>query len=61
MIVVFVKNKHILPKNITNTIDKYFFICLPMAKEEENAMEKIVLSIYKNNIQINKEKDFLLL
>lgn len=57
MIVLFVENKHILPKNITNTVDKFSFTCLLIAKDEKNITEKVISSIYKNNIQIRKERD----
>lgn len=39
------ENKYILSKNITNTIDKYFFTHFFIAKEEKNVIEKIVSSI----------------
>lgn len=50
MAVVFVENKYILHKNIVNTKNEYFFAYLLMVKEEKNAIEKVVLSIYKNNM-----------
>lgn len=55
--VVFMESKHFLPKNMTNTVDEYSFACLPMAKREKNTMEKIISSIYKDNMQIKREKD----
>ena len=58
MIVVFVKNKYILPKDMTNIANEYFFACLPMAKEEKNARKKVVLFMYKNNMQIKKKEIF---
>lgn len=36
---------------------EYFFIYLPMAKGEKNVIEKIISSIYKDNMQIKKEKN----
>lgn len=57
VIVVFVESKYILLENIINTADEYSFVCLLMAKREKNITEKIVLSIYKDNIQIKREKD----
>lgn len=42
---------------MTNAIDKYFFICLPIAKEEKFVIEKVILSINKHNMQIKREKD----
>lgn len=57
MAVVFVESKYILPEDMINTADEYSFTCLPMAKGEKNVMEKVVLSIYKNNIQIKSEGD----
>ncbi len=56
--VVFVESKRILPKNMINAVDKYFFTCLPIAKGEKNVMKKVISSIYKDNIQIRKEGDF---
>lgn len=58
MVIVFIKNKHILPENITNTINEYFFVYLLIANEEKNIMKKVVLSIYKDNMQIRKKRDF---
>ena len=57
MIVIFVENKYILPKDMTNAVDKYFFTHLPIAKEEKNVTKKVVLSIYKKNMQIRREKN----
>ena len=57
MAVIFVENKHILFKDMTNTVDEYFFACLPMAKGEKTAMEKVVSLIYKNNMQIRRKGD----
>lgn len=54
---VFMKSKHILPKNMIYTINEYFFICLPMTKEKKYITNKIVLSIYNDNMQIRKESD----
>ena len=57
MAVVFVESKHILLKDMTNVADKYSFAYLPIAKREKNAMEKIVLSMYKDNMQMKRERD----
>ena len=57
MAVIFVKSKHILPKDMINAIDNYSFACLSVAKGEKDATEKIVSSMYKDNIQIRKEGD----
>ncbi len=43
---------------MTNAVDKYFFAYLPIVKEEKNTTEKVVSSMYKNNIEIRKEGDF---
>lgn len=56
--VVFIENKHILPKHMTNTIDKYFFTYLPMRKGKKNAMKKVILLMYKDSIQIRKKEIF---
>ena len=58
MVVIFVKSKHILLEDMTNAIDKYSFACLPMAKGEKNATEKVVSLIYKDNMLIRREGDF---
>lgn len=50
MIFIFIESKHILLKDITNTIDKYFFTNLSIAKREKNTIDKMVLIIYKNNM-----------
>lgn len=50
VIVVFVKNKYILFIDMTNIVDKYSCAYLPIIKMEKNTIEKIVLSMYKNNI-----------
>ena len=55
--VVFVESKHILPEDMTNAVEDYFFARLPVAKGEKDATEKIVLSMYKDNMQIRKEGD----
>ena len=57
MVAVFVENKHIFLKNMTNVIDKYSFAYLPMAKGEKNIIKKIVLSMYKDNIQIKRKEN----
>ena len=61
MVVVFVESKYILPKDITNVADEYFFACFLIIKGEKYAIEKVVLFIYKNNMQIRKKKIFRLL
>ena len=55
--VIFVKSKHILLEDITNAIKDYFFTCLPIAKSKKDTTEKIVSSMYKDNIQIRKKRD----
>ena len=55
---VFLESKYILPEDMTNAIDEYFLAYLLMVKEKKNVTEKIILSIYKDNIQIRREKDF---
>ena len=57
MTMIFVESKHILPKDMTHAAEEYFFACLPIAKGEKNVTEKIISSMYKNNMQIKKEKD----
>lgn len=48
--VIFVESKYILFKNMIYTIKKYFFAYLLIIKKERDAIKKIVLSIYKDNI-----------
>lgn len=55
------KNKHILLEDIIYAIKKYFFTYLPIAKAEKNIIEKIILLIYKDNMQIKKKRFFCLL
>ena len=55
--VVFVKSKHILPKDMTNAVEDYSFARLPIAKGEKDAIEKIVSSMYKDSMQIRKKGD----
>ncbi len=57
MAIVFVESKHILPEDMINAKDTYLFTCLPMAKGEKNVTEKVVSSIYKDNMQIRKRGD----
>lgn len=57
MAVVFVESKYILPNDMTHTTEKYFFAYLIMVKNEKNIIEKTVSFIYKNNMQIKREKD----
>lgn len=44
-------------KDMKHAIENYFFACLPIAEGEKNTIEKIVSSMYKDNIQIRREKD----
>ena len=48
--IVLVKSKYILPENMINAADEYSFAHLPIAKKEKNAIEKVVLLIYKDNM-----------
>lgn len=57
VVVVFIESKHILPEDMRNAVEDYFFARLPIAKEEKDVKEKIISSIYKDNIQIRKERD----
>lgn len=57
MVIVFVKSKYILLKNRTYAVKEYFFACLPVAEGEKNITEKIILSIYKEDIESRKERD----
>lgn len=50
VVAIFVKSKHILSKDITNTVDKYSFAYFLMAKSVKNVMENIVSCICKDNI-----------
>lgn len=52
MIIVYMKNNHILLKNIIYTIEKSSFICLFIVKKKKDVIKKIILSIYNDNIQI---------
>ena len=51
------RKQHILPKDMTNLAQKYSFARLLMVKGEKNVMEKIISSMYKDNMQIRKERD----
>ncbi len=42
---------------MTHAKEKYSFACLPMAEGEKNATEKMVSSMYKDNMQIRREGD----
>ncbi len=44
------ESKHILPEDITNTVNEYSFACLPVAKKEKNTMKKVVSFMYKDNM-----------
>lgn len=57
MAIVFVKSKYILLKDRTYAVEEYFFACLPVAEGEKNITEKIILFIYKEDIEIRKERD----
>ncbi len=57
MAVVFVKSKHILPKDMRHAAAEYFFARLPVTEEEKNETEEIISSMYKDNMQIRKEGD----
>ncbi len=48
--VVFMESIHIFPKDMTNTADEYSFTRLSMAKRGKNVIEKVILSIYKDNV-----------
>ncbi len=48
--VAFVESKYILPKDMINAANKYSFTYLPMVKREKNATNKVVSSIYKDNM-----------
>lgn len=54
---IFIESKYILPKNITYAAKEYFFTLLSIVKKEKNAIKKIILSIYKDNIYIRRERD----
>lgn len=49
-IVIFVEHNHILLKDITNAVEEYSFACLPIIKREKDLTEKIISSIYKDNM-----------
>ncbi len=57
VVVVFVESKHILPEDMPNAVDEYSFAHLLMTKGERNAMEEVVSSMYKDNMQIRREGD----
>lgn len=50
MAVIFVESKHILPEDIINAKEEYFFTRLPNAKGEKNTIKKIVTFMYKENM-----------
>lgn len=50
VVVVFVKSKSILPEDMVYAVEKYFFTRLLIVEGEKNIMEKIISSIYKDNI-----------
>lgn len=49
--------KYCLFKDITNTIKDCLFYLFAIIKGEKDTIEKIVLSMYKNNMQIRKKRD----
>lgn len=57
VVVIFVESKYILAKDMIYIVEEYSFPRLPIAKGERDTTEKIVLSMYKDNIQIRKEGD----
>lgn len=57
MIIVVLESKYIMLKDMTNTLDKYFCAHLPMAKREKSVIEKVVSSMYKNNMLIKREEN----
>lgn len=59
VVVIFVKNNHILLADITNATEEYFFTRLSMVKREKDIIENIILSMYKDNIQIRRKGDLL--
>lgn len=50
MAVVFMENKYILPKDMINAVEDYFFAHLLVIKKEKDVTKKIVSSIYKDNM-----------
>lgn len=48
--IIFMKTNYILPKDMTNIIDENFFACLLVIKREKDITEKIISSIYRNNM-----------
>lgn len=57
VIVVFVENIYFLLEDMTYTAEKYSFAHLPIAEKEKNAIDKIISSIYKDNIQIKRKRN----
>ena len=55
--VIFRESKYILPKNITSVAEDYFFAHLLVIKGGKTAIDWIVLSMYKDNMQMSKEGD----
>lgn len=60
MTIIFMKSKNILWKNIIYIVNQYYFIYLLIAKKKKNIIDKIDLTIYKNNIQIKKKENFFI-
>lgn len=53
--VIFVKHKHTLLKDKTNTRKNNFFDRLFITNRDNNTMGKIIFSIYKDNMQTRKK------
>lgn len=51
------ESKYILPKDKTYVIEKYSFTHLSIIKREKDAIEKIISSMYKDNMPIRKKGD----
>lgn len=60
MIVVFVERKHILPKDMTYTINKYSFTCLPMARKRKMQWKKLFQPYIRITYRLKKKEIFLL-
>lgn len=54
---VFVESKHILRKDMIYAVNEYSFARLLVAEGEKNVPEKIISSMYKDNMQIRKKRD----
>ena len=51
------EREHILPKDMTSATKDYSFIHLPALKGGKTITKKIISSMYKDNMEIRKEKD----